>query len=454
MLIGREGKLDALEKSFAGSQKFAVIYGSHRCGKTSMITAFAAGKKGIVFSAEKLNSFMNLRLFEKAVSAYSGQEESFPRWKEAFARIADFARDGRFLLAIDDFADLVYEDGDILKALENAFDTDWRDADVFVLGACGRPYFTESVILSETLPKRPVSFKIDELDYYDSAKLLPEGISSQDKLRYYCCLGGIPEYLKLVKGSESFEKNIRRIFLTKDSPLYRTVPEMMLDELREPDFYNSILFAIADGARRINEVVARTGESSTKVNKYLLTLLQMQIVSRDIPFGEDPATSRKGIYSINSKALSFWYRFVLPERAGIIREENVLPNITELVDEYIESKYLGYVCEQYMLKQNKLGNLPILSSQIAGYWESLKDFSDARLIAANQRNRQILFGTYRVSFDQPYEKVLSSLRENDRLFSEYWERFDILFSLKPFQRELLNMQSAKLKCVTLDDMYK
>ena len=50
---------------------------------------------------------MNLRLFEKAVSDFSGEEEDFPTWKVAFKRIGEFAKDERFLLAIDDFADLV-----------------------------------------------------------------------------------------------------------------------------------------------------------------------------------------------------------------------------------------------------------------------------------------------------------------------------------------------------------
>lgn len=79
MLVGREGKLDSMEKNFASAgPKFIVIYGNHRCGKTKLLSEFAKGKKGVFLSAQKLNSFMNLRLFEKAVSEYSGVEESFP----------------------------------------------------------------------------------------------------------------------------------------------------------------------------------------------------------------------------------------------------------------------------------------------------------------------------------------------------------------------------------------
>ena len=92
MVIGREGKLDSMEKNWASAgAKFVVVYGSHKSGKTAVLSEFAKEKRGVFFSAEKLNSFMNLRLFEKAVCEFSGEEEDFPTWKVAFKRIGEFA---------------------------------------------------------------------------------------------------------------------------------------------------------------------------------------------------------------------------------------------------------------------------------------------------------------------------------------------------------------------------
>ncbi len=458
MVIGREGKLDSLEKTrLSAGAKFAVVYGSHKSGKTAVLSEFFNGKRGVFFSAQKLNSFMNLRLFEKAVSEFSGEDEEFPTWKVAFKRIGEFAREESFLLCIDDFADLVFEDKSILKDFRSAFENDWRNCNIFVVAGCGRIFFTENEILAEnsaSIMRRPTVYKLEELDYYEAAKVLPKEISSMDKLRYYCCLGGVSEYLSLVNPEIDFEENIRNIFLKKDSPLYDEPPLIMLDELREPEFYNSILFALAKGCRRISEIVEETGESSTKVNKYLLTLLQMQIVSRDIPFGEENKSGRKGVYTISAKALGFWFRFVLPNRTAIAMGEEVLPNLTEEIDSYIEGKLFEQVCMQYMLRENKRGMLPFLSPVIAGYWSSLKEYSDAKLVAANQRNRQILFGEYRKSFDEPAEKILSDLRKNDKLFPEYWERFDMLFSMEKFPRDLRNRENMKLKLVDLDMMFK
>ena len=458
MVIGREAKLDSMEKNWASAgAKFVVVYGSHKSGKTAVLSKFSEGKRGVFFSAERLNSFMNLRLFEKAVSEFSGEEEDFPTWKVAFRRIGEFARDERFLLAIDDFADLVFEDRAVLRDFRNAFENEWRNSNIFVAAGCGRVCFTENEILAENSAaamRRPVIYKLDELDYLDSAKLLPKDISAMDKMRYYCCLGGIPEYLRLVKSGVDFEENIRNIFLRKDSPLAGEPPMLFLDELREPEFYNSILFALAKGSQRINEIVAETGESSTKVNKYLLTLLQMQIVSRDIPFGEENKASRKGVYRISSNALAFWFRFVLPNKTAIAAGKPIEENLPDEIDRYIEGKLFEQVCMQYMLRKNKQGMLPFLGSVVAGYWGSLKEYSDAKLVAANQRNRQILFAEYRRSFSEPGEQLLSRLRKNDKLFTEYWERFDMLFSVEPFPREIRNLENMKLKLVDIEGLYR
>lgn len=459
MLYGREGKLDSLEKNWASSgARFVVIYSGRRAGKTKFLGEFAKGKKCVFFSAQRLNSFANLRLFEKAVEAFSGTPEHFDKWKEAFARVADFAKEERFLLAIDDFADLVFEDGEILKAFRAAFENEWRNTQIFVAAACGRVYFTESEILAENSAaavRRPLIVKLDELDYFDAAKVLPKGVSARDKLRYYCCLGGVPEYLLMVKEGESFEENIRRLFLRENSPLGFAMQETYLYELREPEFYSSVLAALASGCKRINEIVAATGESSTKVNKYLLTLLQMQIVTRDVPFGEEGKVSRKGVYSVAPKALAFWYRFVMPNRAKIAIGEESIEDITSAVDEYISGKLYEQVCAQYMVRKNKQGMLPFLGSVIAGYWGSLNDCDCAQLVAANQRNRQILFARFAESYAAgSVEQTVAELRKNDKLFTEYWERYDMLFSLEPFPRDFRNAENMKLKLVDAEALYK
>ena len=462
MLIGRESKLDFMERYWkTGEFHFMVLYGGPKTGKSAVCAAFAKGKPVVFFSAQKLNSYMNLRLFERAVSAYSSEEEHFDSWKEAFSRIADFAQKGRFLLVIEDFADLVFGDREIFRSFRAAMNREWKGTGLYVLASCGRVFFTESEIIAEdpdagALVRRPVVSKLDSLDYFDAAKLLPQSFSPADKLRFYGCLGGIPEYLSLVREGESFEENIRRIFLTESAPLLYEPPRLFLDELREPEFYHSILSAIADGACRINEIVAAVGESSTKVNKYLLTLLQMQAVTRETPFGEESRVSRKGIYSISEESLAFWFRFVMPNITAIRRGEAVGgESLPAQIDAYLSGRPFRKICGQYLQRGNRRGTLPFLGASVGGYWSSLKEYADSRLVVANPRSRQILFG-HCCWGDAPADAAaLGRLTSpDDKLFLDFWERFETLFSIREYARELRNLENTRFRLVDAAGFFK
>ncbi len=462
MLIGRESKLDFMERYWkTGEFHFMVLYGGPKTGKSAVCAAFAKEKPVVFFSAQKLNSYMNLRLCERAVSAYSSEEEHFDSWKEAFSRIADFAQKGRFLLVIEDFADLVFGDREIFRSFRAAMNREWKGTGLYVLASCGRVFFTESEIIAEdpdarASVRRPVVSKLDSLDYFDAAKLLPQSFSPADKLRFYGCLGGIPEYLSLVREGESFEENIRRIFLTESAPLLYEPPRLFLDELREPEFYHAILSAIADGACRINEIVAAVGESSTKVNKYLLTLLQMQAVTRETPFGEESRVSRKGIYSISEESLAFWFRFVMPNITAIRRGEAVGgESLPAQIDAYLSGRPFRKICGQYLQRGNRRGTLPFLGASVGGYWSSLKEYADSRLVVANPRSRQILFG-HCCWGDAPADAAaLGRLTSpDDKLFLDFWERFETLFSIREYARELRNLENTRFRLVDAAGFFK
>jgi len=464
LLVGRDSKLESLEKLY-NQQKFqlAVLYGTRKTGKTAICSAFAAGKPAIFFSAQKLNSHMNLEAFSRQVFAYAGDDSETPfgTWADAMRYITRLAEKGRLLLILDDFADLAAEDPSVMTAMQRAVDNEWKTTSLFVLISSGRVAFMESDVMGEGSPlfgRRTYQMKLEGLDYLDCAKLL-DGFSCEDKLRFYCCVGGTPEYISLIDGAKSFEENIRALYFSARGPLFAQPPRTFLDELREPAVYNSILASLSSGALRLNDIVAATGEDSPKVNKYLQTLLRMQVISRDTPFGEDPAASRKGIYTITDNGLCFWFRFVLPARAAIERGEGdkLFPGeeLMRAVDEYVGGKPFESVCYQYLQRQNRLGNLPFLGSVTGKWWRSSKEAGNAELVTATQRTRQLLFAECKWSGAYVADDALKKrLEAKDKLFPEYWERYNYLFSREPFPRELRNMENTKLKLVDCEKLFK
>ena len=59
--------------------------------------------------------------------------------------------------------------------------------------------------------RRTAQMKLEGLDYYDAAKMLPR-FSRMEQLQIYSCVGGTPHYLAQIDNEETFEENIERLF--------------------------------------------------------------------------------------------------------------------------------------------------------------------------------------------------------------------------------------------------
>lgn len=163
--------------------------------------------------------------------------------------------------------------------------------------------------------RRTAQFKLEGFDYYDAARML-EGFCDEDKIRLYSCIGGTPHYLVQVSPHETFEENIQRLYFDISGYLYNEPMMLLQQELREPAMYNSIISVIARGASRLNEIATGISEESSKVNKYLQTLINLQIVRKVYPFGEDPGGQPAGALPFGRLLLSFLVSLCFPQPAG------------------------------------------------------------------------------------------------------------------------------------------
>jgi AAA+ ATPase superfamily predicted ATPase len=261
--------------------------------------------------------------------------------------------------------------------------------------------FMEDEVLGYKSPlhgRRTAQIKLDGFDYYDAGKML-SSFSDEDKIKLYACVGGTPHYLAQVKAGMSFEENIKRLYFDNSGYLYNEPMMLLQQELREPAMYNSIITAIAGGASKLNEIAAKIGENSPKVSKYLQTLLSLQIVEKIYPFGENPQSSRKGIYRIADNCYNFWYRFIFNNKPEIESGNGDIIAEAEIFGERLSS-YLGKppfetICLQYMQRANRAMKLPFSATTFGSWWGNdplEKAQADFDIIAANRSSKQIILG--------------------------------------------------------------
>ena len=444
MFVGREQELATLNKLYSeGRFQMVVMYGRRRIGKTTLISEFISGKPAIFFTAQEVNDALNLSRFSKKIYSFFDMPATtgaFANWNDALDFLAEKARGRRFILAFDEFPYAATANRSLKSTLQIAIDHSLKNTGLFLILCGSHMGFMESEVLGYKSPlfgRRTAQMKLEGFDYYDAGRMLG-GFSNEDKLRLYACVGGTPHYLAQVKPNLSFEENIKELYFKTSGYLYDEPMMLLHQELREPAMYNSIVSAIAGGASRLNEIATKIGEDSTKVSKYLQTLVDMQIVNKIYPFGENPQNSRRGIYRIADNCYDFWYSFVFPNKPEIESGSGDLIADTLLSGERLSS-YIGKppfetICLQYLKRANRKKKLPFLATSFGSWWGTdpiEKSQADFDLVAANRESKQIVLGECKWRGDVSVAGELKKLASKVHLLGEYKDRYHYMFTKTP-----------------------
>ena len=463
MFVGREQELAALDKLYDEDVfQLVVLYGRRRIGKTTLISEFISGKPAILFTAQEVNDALNLSLFSQKIYSFFGIPDSvgaFGSWNAAFEFLTGKAREQQFIMAFDEFPYAASANRSLKSILQTAIDHGFKNSRLFMILCGSQVGFMENEVLGYKSPlfgRRTAQLKLDAFDYYDAGKMLGS-FSSEDKLKLYACVGGTPHYLSQVKASESFEENIKRLFFSTAGYLFNEPMMLLQQELREPAMYNSIISAIAGGATRLNEIAVKINEDSPKVSKYLQTLINLHIVVKLHPFGEDPQNSRKGIYRIADNCYDFWYRFVFPSipeiesgNGDIVADEEVN---SERLSTYVGKPPFESICLQYLQRAGRGKLLPFAATSFGSWWgNDPKDKlqRDFDVIAANRSSKQIVLGECKWRSSVNLAAVAEKLMGADHMLPEYKERYYYIFLKTPPK----DGQEAKgAKVVTAQELF-
>jgi len=463
MFVGRENELGVLNKLYS-EEKFqmVVMYGRRRVGKTTLISEFISDKPAIFFTAQEVNDSLNLTRFSKQIYDFFNMPNSvgaFTHWNDAFEFLIEKAKERRFILAFDEFPYAASANRSLKSTLQIAIDHGFKDSGLFLILCGSHMGFMENEVLGYNSPlfgRRTAQIKLDGFDYYDAGKMLGS-FSNEDKLKFYACVGGTPHYLSQIKANESFEENIKQLYFNISGYLYNEPTMLLQQELREPAMYNSIIATIASGASKLNEIATRINEDSPKVNKYLQVLLNLQIVQKIYPFGENTQNSRKGIYRIADNCYDFWYSFVFlnkPEiesgNGDIVAESMVFG---KHLSSYIGKPPFEVICLQYLQRLNRDKKLPFVATTFGSWWGNdpiEKSQADFDVIVANRNDKKIILGECKWKSDVNVAVEAKKLLEKSHLLPEYKERYYYVFA-KGLQCE--NPEIDEIAVVTTDMLY-
>ncbi len=470
MFVGREKELQQLNRMYAKSGfQMAVVYGRRRVGKTTLIDAFAEGKPTLYFTAQQRSSLQNLVQFSRAVYTFFGLPEdtgAFSDWRSALSYVAESAR-GRgsepFLFVFDEFPYAAETEPSLPSVLQIAIDHEFAGTNVRMILCGSNEGFMESEVLGRKSPlygRRTMQLRVKPFDCFDASLMLP-GLTAEQWVAYYATFGGTPYYLAQINQGASYEENVSELMFDTAGILYEEPLMLLRQEMREPALYNSILDAIGSGETRPKRIAERSGVNASSLPKYLKTLVDLGIVEREVPFGENPDTSRKALYSLADPFFAYWYAFVSKSvgaiEAGAGSAAARRSAFGQAFQAYV-GKQFETVCRQWVVRRNSAGELPFLASSFGSWWGTdprEKAETDIDLIAADKESKSILLGEckWRNSFDE--SKAIELLEYRASLVKGYEHRTYCLFTKNPANDVLREEAELRpdLELVSVDEMF-
>lgn len=467
MFINRRAELEQLSHLYSSNRaELFVLYGRRRIGKTELLRTFCNDKLCLFFIATLSSDSEQLATFSQQIYGFGHPEVpagfTFPSWEAAFRALADLPMHPRPIVVMDEFTYLISGNKAIPSILQKVWDETLKNTRLMLV-LCGSYIgMIETDILGYQAPlygRRTASTLLCPLDLPSSSLFFPR-YSSHEQFLAWAVLGGMPYYLCTFNDQYDLFTNIRRQILDAQAGTLFSEPRLLLmEELREPRNYFSILRAIAQGRTRLNEITQASGVGeANSVSRYLDILQQMHLITRRVPITESrPEKSKKGIYQIDDHFLRFWFRYVHPNLSGLdlglseaILEQRIRPDLDHFVATVFEE-----AAQMYVARLAQTGKLTFIPERIGGWWN--RD-AEIDVLAISQTERVALVGECKWSVKPIGINVLDELKQKAKVLfrnSDIQKVQYVLFSRLGFTPALKEQAHTEgIELYTIEDLVK
>lgn len=451
--INRHEELTFLQKEYQrDGSSLVILYGRRRVGKTALITEFIKNRQAIYFLATEENETQNRLAFKNIVAEQTGNEllmnANVDSWDMIFKVWLDTPFNEKKLMIIDEFQYLGKANHAFPSVFQRIWDTMLKDQNVIVILCGSLISMMESQTLAYSSPlygRRTGQIKLKQIPFRYYHEFFP-GKNEKELIEFYAITGGVPKYIELFYDSGDIYTAIENNVLSKSSFLYDEPNFLLQREVSEVGSYFSVIKTIASGNQKLSKIASTLELKQTGLTKYLKTLINLDILEREVPVTEDnPETSKKGLYKIKDNFMVFWFKFVFPNLHYIEsgHDELAMKKIrANLVDSHIAYVYED-VCIEKMWGLNAADTWDFHFDKVGRWWNNN---SEIDIVAIDKGSNNIIFGeckywTHKVGID-----VLNELEQKSAQVE--WQQgirknHFILFSVNGFTDELTELSKVR-----------
>ena len=455
--VDRELEMETLQNEYErDGSALVVLYGRRRVGKTTLISEFIKDKKALFFLASEEAEAQNRNAFKEKVAEFIDSDllrsADIKSWDVLFKTIMDTPFDSKPVIVLDEFQYL----GKANTAFPSIFQRIWeevlKDKSVMVILCGSLISMMESQTLAYGSPlygRRTAQIRLKQIPFGYYHEFFPNK-SRRELIEMYAVTGGVPKYIELFSESKDIYSAIQKCVLNRSGYLYDEPHFLLQQEVSEVGSYFSIIKAIAAGNSKLSAISSILEIKSTSLTKYLKTLIDLDILEREVPITEEnPEKSKKGLYKIKDNYLRFWFAFVYPNMSFIESGHSriVMNKIrSSLVKNHIAFVYED-VCKERMWDLNGEGAWPFNFTKIGRYWDSRDEID---IVALDPEGKNLILGECKYWTEPVGVSVLRALEA--KTDSVAWERDNrkvwyVLFSASGFTNELIKEAESRTDLV-------
>lgn len=452
--IDRQDEIDFLEKEYKrDGSALVILYGRRRVGKTALTNKFIEDKQAVYFLATEENETQNRVAFKNIVAEQTGNEllmnANVDSWDMIFKVWMDTAVSGeKKLMIIDEFQYLGKANHAFPSVFQKIWDTILKDRNVMVVLCGSLISMMESQTLAYSSPlygRRTGQIKLKQIPFRHYQEFFPDK-SEKELIEYYAITGGVPKYIELFYDLSDIYVAIENNVLSKSSFLYDEPNFLLQREVSEVGSYFSIIKTIASGNQKLSKIATTLELKQTGLTKYLKTLINLDILTREVPITEDnPENSKRGLYKIKDNFMLFWFKFIFPNLSYIEsgHAELAMKKIrTNFVDAHVSYVYED-VCIEKMWELSASNTWDFHFDKVGRWWNN---HTEIDIVALDQEGGHVIFGECKYWTNKVGVDALRNLELKAKQVE--WKRemrkdYFILFSVNGFSDELTELSKAR-----------
>ena len=451
--IDREQEMETLVEEYnREGSSLVIMYGRRRVGKTTLISEFIKGKNALFFLASQESEAQNRNLFKEKAAEFINSDllrnATVSDWDTIFKAIIETKFETKPIIVIDEFQYIGKSNSAFPSIMQRIWDGLLKDKSVMLILCGSLITMMKEQTLEYSSPlygRRTAQIKLKQIPFSYYENFFPNK-ESKELIEMYSVTGGVPKYIESLREEKDIYSAIKKYVLNPSSYLYDEPHFLLQQEVTEIGSYFSLIKTIAAGNSKLSAIATALELPQTRLTKYLKTLIDLDILEREVPITEEnPDKSKKGLYRIKDNFIKFWFAFIYPN-LSFLESGN-----TEIVMKKIEKGFVSGqvsfvyedVCRQKMWKMNADEVWPFTFSKIGRYWDNNTEIDIAAL---DPDGKNLILGECKYWKEPVCINIFADLEEKAKKVA--WNKNNrktwyILFSTGGFTTELKELAKSR-----------